>query len=493
MRRLSATRPTFCRWLARSHKTIGGRASDGTITGLRARVVADAGAHPGIGAFLPTLTFQMSQGVYQIPKIEYQATCVATNTTFTGAYRGAGRPEATAMLERIIDMAAGELGIDPAEMRRRNFIPADAFPLTTVTGANYDVGAYEAALDAALAAAGYDELRSEQAARRERGDRRALGIGVSAYVEVTAGGLFTEYGSCEVCEDGKVIIKAGTSSHGQGHATTYAMVASEVLGIPMEDITLVQSDTDLVPRGVGTMGSRSLQIAGSAIHQASEGVLDKAKALAAHLLEAAPADIVAHDGGLGVVGTPATSLSWAELAAAANDSARRPADMEPGLAAEVDFNQGDATYPFGAHVAVVEVDLDTGAVELVRHVAVDDCGVRINPLLVTGQQHGGIAQGIAQALFEEFVYDEDGNPLTSTLADYAIPSAAELPSFEASNTETPTPMNPLGVKGIGESGTIGSTPAVQSAVVDAVSHLGVDHLDMPLKPERVWMAVRDAG
>jgi aerobic carbon-monoxide dehydrogenase large subunit len=469
---------------------------DGTIVGLRVRVIADGGAYPAIGAFLPFLTKSMAQGVYEIPRIEFNSVSVATNTTTTAAYRGAGRPEATALLERIIDLAAVELAIDPAELRRRNLIAADRFPLTTVTGSNYDVGDYVKALDEALKVSGYAELRAEQAARRQRGDTVALGIGVSAYVEVTAGGLFTEYGACEVGADGKVTVKAGTSSHGQGHDTSFAMIAAEILGVSIDDVTLVQSDTALIPRGQGTMGSRSLQIGGSAIYKASETVLDKARQLAAHLLEASPDDIVAVDGRVGVAGTPSASLSWAELATAAADPARLPAGMEPGLAAELDFNQGDATYPFGSHVAVVEVDLETGGVTLVRHIAVDDCGRRLNPMLVAGQQHGGIAQGVAQVLFEGVEYDSDGNPHTASLMDYLVPSAAELPSFEASNTETPTPKNPLGAKGIGESGTIGSTPAVHSAVVDALAHLGITHLDMPVTPAKIWAAVaaaRSAG
>jgi carbon-monoxide dehydrogenase large subunit len=342
--------------------------------------------------------------------------------------------------------------------------------------------------------AGYEELRREQAQRRERGDTKQLGIGVSCYVEVTAGGLFQEFGSVEVHDDGTVTATVGTSAHGQGHETAFAMIVAELLGVPMESVRLVQSDTALVPRGTGTMGSRSLQTAGSALYRASEGVLEKAKRLAAHLLEANVDDIVVHEGGtVGVAGVPATALEWSELARAAHDDARRPDDMEPGLASALDFNQGEATYPFGAHVAVVEVDTETGRVELIRHIAVDDCGRILNPLLVTGQQHGGIAQGVAQALFEGVVYDEDGNPLTGNLMDYAMPSAAEFPSFEASNTETPTPLNPLGAKGIGESGTIGSTPAVQNAVIDALSVYGIRHLDMPLTAERVWRAIQDAS
>jgi carbon-monoxide dehydrogenase large subunit len=466
---------------------------DGTIVGLRAKIYADGGAYPAIGAFLPFLTRSMGQGVYTIPKVEINALAAATNTTPTGAYRGAGRPEATAMLERMIDIAARELDLDPIEIRKRNLLAPEAFPLTTVTGANYDVGEYATALDEACRVAGYDELRAEQAARRARGAVKQLGIGIATYVEVTAGGLFQEYGAIEVHDDGSVTATVGTSAHGQGHETAFAMIVEELLGIPMDRVTLVQSDTALVPRGSGTAGSRSLQIGGSALYKASEEVLAQARTLAAHLLEADVDDIVlTDDGGLGVVGVPASALSWAELATAVKDPARRPVDMEPALAHALDFNQGEATYPFGAHVAVVEVDVETGRVEHLRHVAVDDCGRVLNPLLVAGQQHGGIAQGAAQALWEGVAFDDDGNPLTANLMDYAVPSAAELPSFEASNTQTPTPLNPLGAKGIGESGTIGSTPAINNAVVDALAHLGVRHIDMPLTAERVWRAIQGA-
>jgi aerobic carbon-monoxide dehydrogenase large subunit len=467
---------------------------DGTFTGLRGRIVCDGGAYPGIGSFLPYLTRTMSQGVYRIPKIQMNSKSAITNTTPTDAYRGAGRPEAAALLERIVDMAAVELGRDPVDLRKQNFLRPEEFPLTTVTGANYDSADYAKALDEACRVVGYDELRRDQAERRACGDVKQLGIGISVYTEVTAGGLFQEYGAVEVHTDGTVTATVGTSAHGQGHETAFKMIVAELLGVPMDAVRVVQSDTALVPRGTGTMGSRSLQTAGSALHKTSELVVDKAERLAAHLLEADVADIVLHgDGRVGVAGAPTAALSWAELAAAASDSARRPPDFEEGLRAELDFNQGEATYPFGAHIAVVEVDTETGSVELLRHVAVDDCGRVLNPLLVAGQQHGGIAQGVAQALYEAVVYDEDGNPQTANLMDYAMPSAAELPSFEASNTETPTPLNPLGAKGIGEAGTIGSTPAVQNAVVDALSIYGIRHLDMPLTAERVWRAIRDAA
>jgi len=467
---------------------------DGTIVGLDGKVVAAAGAYPMIGAILPMLTQMMSVGVYDIPNVRFNAVTVLTNNTPIGAYRGAGRPEATQLIERVVDAAAAEIGMDPAEIRRKNFFQPDQFPLTTITGGNYDSGEYEKALDAALEASGYGDLRAEQAARRESGAAKQLGIGVSAYVEVTAPvGLHVEWGACEVHDDGSATVAAGTSVHGQGHQTAFAQLASEVLGIPMEKITLVNSDTDKVPRGAGTLGSRSLQTGGSAIYNASQEVLGRAKQIAAHLLEASADDIEVGDGGLQVAGVPAKAVSWGELAMASNDASKLPEGMEAGaLRHELDFDGTDSTFPFGAHVSVVEVDTETGAVQMLRHIAVDDCGRILNPLLVRGQQHGGIAQGAAQALFEQVQYDDDGNPITSNLMDYAIPSAAELCSFETSNTETDSPRNPLGAKGIGESGTIGATPAIHNAVVDAVSHLGVKHVDMPCTAERVWAAIQEA-
>ncbi len=468
--------------------------NDGKIVGLDAEVTAAGGAYPAIGAILPLLTQMMSVGVYEIPKVRFDGKTVLTNNTTVGAYRGAGRPEATQLIERVLDVAADKIGIDPAEIRRVNFMQPDTFPRTTITGANYDSGEYEKALDAVLAASGYTALRAEQETRRASGDTKQLGIGLSAYVEVTAPvGLHIEWGACEVNADGSATVFAGTSVHGQGHHTAFAMLASDVLGIPMDKITLVNSDTTRVPRGSGTLGSRSLQTAGSAIHIASEGVLERAKQIAAHMLEAAPDDIVVGDGGLQVAGVPSNAVSWAELAAASQDAAKLPDGVEPGaLRHELDFDGTDSTFPFGAHVSVVEVDTETGGVTMLRHIAVDDCGRILNPLLVRGQQHGGIAQGAAQALYEHVMYDSDGNPITSNLMDYAIPSAAELCSFETSNTQTDSPRNPLGAKGIGESGTIGSTPAIQNAVVDAVSHLGVTHIDMPCTAERVWAAINNA-
>jgi carbon-monoxide dehydrogenase large subunit len=461
---------------------------DGTIVGLRCRVIGDGGAYAGFGGGLAGWTTKlMAQGPYRIPRIGYDVATVATNTTPMGAFRGAGRPEATAFLERILDMAADEVGLDPAEIRRRNFLPADGFPHRTVMGATYDSGDYGAALTEALRLAGYDTLRAEQEARRRRGDRVLLGIGLSAYVEVTAGGNSSEWGGVEVHGDGAVTVKVGTSAHGQGHATAFAMLVADRLGVALDAIRFVQSDTAAVPTGGGTGGSRSLQLGGTAVSGAADAVLAAGRALAAQLLEASEGDIVlSEDGRLGVAGVPARALTWADLAVAGKERGTP-------LAAERDFTQPGATFPFGAHVAVVEVDTETGLVRPVRHVAVDDCGRVLNPLLVAGQQHGGIAQGIGQALWEAVAYDGEGNPLTATLADYGMPSAAELPSFETGGTETPTPHNPLGAKGIGESGTVGSMPAVQNAVVDALSHLGVRHIDTPLTPERVWRAIRAAA
>ena len=471
-----------------------GITKDGKITGLEGDVTASAGAYPIIGAILPMLTQMMSVGVYAIDKVKFVTRTVMTNNTSIGAYRGAGRPEATQLIERVLDVAADKIGMDPAEIRRRNFIQPGAFPLTTNTGAAYDSGEYEKSLDAALKASGYTELRAEQKRRRDAKDPVQLGIGISAYVEVTAPvGLHIEWGAVEVHDDGTATAFAGTSVHGQGHHTAFAMLVSEQLGIPMANIKFVNSDTATVPRGSGTLGSRSLQTAGSAIHLASKEVLSRAQKIAANLLEASAEDIVAGNGGLHVAGSPTKSVSWGDLAVASRDASKLPAGVEPGaLRHELDFDGTNSTFPFGAHVSVVEVDTDTGKVTMRRHVAVDDCGRILNPLLVTGQQHGGIAQGAAQALFEWVRYDEDGNPITSTLLDYTVPSAAEFPSFETSNTQTDSPRNPLGAKGIGESGTIGSTPAIQNAVIDAVSHLGITHIDMPCTPERVWQALQNA-
>jgi carbon-monoxide dehydrogenase large subunit len=467
-----------------------GAARDGRIRGLRVFVIQDIGAYASEAATLPPLTGLMASGPYRIPRIDFHAVAAVTTTTPVGAYRGAGRPEATFLLERALDMLAAELVIDPAEIRRRNFIPPEAFPYRTPTGANYDSGDPGRALDIALRAAGYPGLREEQAARVGRGETWQLGIGISSYVEVTGWG--SEFASVEAGDEGTFTVVTGTSPHGQGHETAWAQIVADTLGVPFDAVTVRHSDTLLVPRGGGTMGSRSLQVGGSAVLRASVALLDKARRLAAHLLEASENDVRRFDGRIGVSGDPAASLTWGDLAAAAADPSSLPPGMEAGLRAQADFEMEDSTYPFGAHVAVVEVDTETGQAKLVRHVAVDDCGRRINPMLVEGQIHGGIAQGAAQALFESFVYDEAGNPQTASLADYAMPSAAEFPAFVTVPLVTPTDRNPLQAKGVGEGGTIGAGPAVQNAVIDALSHLGVRHIDMPMSPDRVWRAIRDA-
>jgi carbon-monoxide dehydrogenase large subunit len=469
---------------------------DGTFTGLRVRLVGDGGAYPGIGCYLPAGTRRMSNGTYRFTGIQFDLAVAATNTTPMGAYRGAGRPEATALLERVVSQASIELGIDPIELRRRNLLSDDIFPFTTLTGITYDSGAYSTPLDEAARLAGYDDLLREQAERRARGDRSLLGIGVSAYVEITAGGNTSEYGAVKVNDDGSVTVMAGTSAHGQGHQTAFAMIVNDQTGIPIDKIHLMAVDTDVVRSGGGTGGSRSLQLGGSAVMRATEALVDKAKHLAAHLLEADISDIVVDTttGTVGVAGVPTKGLDWSALAtaASADGDGIDHSDGTMGLAAQLDFHQGEASFPFGAHIAVVEVDHDTGKVTLLRHIAVDDCGTVLNPLLVEGQQHGGVAAGISQTLYEQVVYDDDGNPLTSNFMDYAIPSAADFPSFEVHSTETPTPLNPLGAKGIGEASTIGSTPAVQNAVIDALAHLGVRHIDLPCTSETVWRTIRDA-
>jgi carbon-monoxide dehydrogenase large subunit len=457
-----------------------GATREGRLVGLEVNITQDAGAYPGQGAGLPVYTGQMAPGAYDIPRVWFRARAAATNTTVVSSYRGAGRPEAVALIERAMDMLALELGMDPAELRRRNFITGP-FPHTTPTGVTYDSGDYPRALEMALEAVGYADLRREQAARRSRGDRVQLGIGISSYVEVT--GVLTpmEYGGARVGRDGSVVVSSGTTSSGQGHETAYAQIASAVLGVPIETVQVVMSDTGIVASGDGTYASRSLQIGGSAVRGACLALVEKAREETARRLEASADDVVQLDGGrFGVRGVPGTALSWVELAASAE------------LVAEDEFFQAEQTFPFGCHVAVAEVDVETGEARLVRHVAVDDCGTILNPMLVEGQVHGGVAQGIGQALYEEFVYDPDGNPLTVSLVDYTIPSIGEIPMIETLHTETPTPHNPLGAKGVGESGTIGSTPAIQNAVIDAVAHLGVRHIDMPLHPMRVWEAIRSA-
>ncbi len=511
---------------------------DGRIHAYELRVLGDSGAYPRFGAFLPSLTKLMQTGCYRIAKQSFEAISVATNTTPVVAYRGAGRPEAAAALERAVDVFASEIGMDPAEVRRINAIEPDAFPFTTKTKATYDSGSYAESLKMALDQAGYVVLRAEQEAARSSGSRIAVGIGMSMYVEVTGSGGSPEYARVDVLPNGKVRALTGTSPHGQGHETSWAMLIHDRLGVPMQDIEIVFGDTDIVPVGGMTGGSRSLQAGGVSMYRAASVVAERAKELAADLLEAAPADIVidAETRRLHVAGSRNHSVAWERVVQAAyaapltvsghgRDLARSASALDTasgaapsasessvdasgadgaGAAAgaftsveplgpmgfEHTWGSGFSTFPSGAHVAVVDVDLDTGMVRLRRLIAVDDAGRILNPLIAEGQIHGGLAQGVAQALMEEFRYDEDGNPLTSNFSDYSVISSAELPSFEIGHLESPTPTNELGAKGIGESGTIGSTPAVQNAVIDALSHLGVRHIDMPLTPEKVWMALQ---
>ena len=467
---------------AHVHRFGIGGTPDGNVSHYRLDVLVDSGAYTRIGAFLPIFTLPMTVGPYDIPNVENGARAVVTNTTPTEAYRGAGRPEATLTLERAIDMFAAEVGMDPAEVRRRNFLRAEDFPVTTSVGTEYDSGDYEASLDLALRAAGYDDLRVEQARRRQDGDVTQLGIGIASYVEVTAGPApgSNEYARVEITPEGRARIRPGTLSHGQGHMTTFSMIAADRLGMDIEDIEFVQGDTDLVAEGTGTFGSRSTQLAGSSVHVAAGQVVDEARRVAADLLEANVEDVVLDraSGTFHVVGSPSVTRTWADVAATGEE-----------LAAESNETMA-CTYPFGTHLAVVEIDTDTGAVRLERIVACDDAGTIINPVIVEGQRHGGIAQGVAQALLEEVAYDDEGNPQTANFVDYGIISMAELPSFDLVPLETPTPNNPLGVKGIGESGAVGATPAVANAVVDGLSHLGIRHLDVPLGPQRVWEAIR---
>ena len=466
--------------------TIGGT-RQGKVTHYQLWAIQDSGAWVDMGTILaPFMTRPMSSGVYDIPNIECRTTSVVTNTTPTVAYRGAGRPEATAAIERAMDMFAAEIGMDAAEVRRINLIPKFLTPHTTVVGQTYDVGDYETSLDKALVAADYKGWREKQKARRASGDPKQIGIGVSVYVEITGGVGNGESAKVEIQDNGHALIYTGTSPHGQGHATSWAMLANEQTGIPIENIELVWGDTDLVPIGTGTMGSRSLQQGGNAVFAVAAELVNKAKSVAARLLEASEEDIVLDkdSGSFHVAGTPAVAKTWADLALAEKQSG--------GLVHSDVINVSGATFPFGAHVAVVEVDVETGKVTHIAHTACDDAGKVLNPMLLEGQIHGGVAQGAAQALLEEVSYDPDGNPITSNLADYAFISAAELPSVTVVHMETPTPVNLIGAKGIGESGTIGATPAVQSAVVDAVSQFGVKHIDMPTTAEKVWAAIQSA-
>lgn len=482
-----------------------GASKDGKITALKVTTLANLGAYlstvaPGIPT---TLYGRMVAGCYKIPLIHVDVRGVYTNTAMVDAYRGAGRPEATFVIERVCDLVADATGIDPAEVRRRNFIQPEDFPYDTGVGMlPYDTGNYAPALDKALEHAGYSALLAEQAERRANGAQKLLGIGLASYVEVCGiapskwmgsegwgAGLY-ESASVRVYLTGKVTVTTGSLPHGQGHETTFAQLVADRLGVPYEDIEVEHSDTRGAPFGFGTYGSRSLAVGGTAIYKSVDKIIDKAKLLAAHLLEAAPEDIVFEDGKAYVNGSPKSIHTIQELALQAHVAYNLPKGMEPGLEAVTYYDPPNCTFPFGTHLCVVEVDRDTGEVELLRYVAVDDVGNVINPLIVDGQLHGGIAQGIAQAMWEGAVYAENGELITGSLNEYAIPKASMLPMYELARTVTTTPVNPLGAKGAGEAGTIGSTPAVANAVVDALSHLGVKHLDMPYTPERVWRAMQ---
>ncbi len=478
---------------------------DGTLLGLKVSLMADMGAYlmllsPGI----PILGANMYPAIYKFGAYDFSCTGVFTDRTPIDAYRGAGRPEATFAIERIMDDLAAELGMDPVDLRRHNWIRHEEFPYTTIAGLTYDSGNYEAATDKALALFDYDKLRAEQADRIHRGDTVRLGIGVSTYTEMcglapsrwlgemryAAGGW--EAASIRVLPTGKVEVVTGTSPHGQGHVTSWSQIAADVLGVPFEDVEVMHGDTRLAVHGMDTYGSRSLVIGGVAVHEAARKVVDKARKVAAHLLEANEADLDFADGAFSVKGSPEARKTIQEVAFATFASHDLPDGMEPSINAEHVLDPDTFSYPHGTHLCAVEVDTETGAVHIRSYVCVDDVGKVINPLIVEGQLHGGIAQGIAQALYEEAVYDEEGNLVTGTLADYLVPGAPDLPEFVSDRTETPATSNPLGVKGVGEAGTIASTPAVVNAVVDALRPFGIQDMRMPCTPERVWQALRAA-
>ena len=471
--------------------------SDGAILGLKYTVTADVGAYYQLlTPAIPTLTGLMLCGSYTFQNVQMDLTAAFTNKMATDAYRGAGRPEATYLIERMIDIVAHDLDLDPLDVRRKNFIGKDAFPHETGTALAYDSGDYTAALDRALKMADYDALRQQQADLRARG--RYLGIGFSTYVEICgmgpsaampAGGW--ESSTVRVDPTGKVTVLTGVSPHGQGQETTFAQLVADGLGVDLEDIRIIHGDTDAVQYGIGTFGSRATAVGGTAMVHAMGKIKDKVIKIAAHLMESNPQDIVLEDGKYSVHGAPESGLSLAEIAQVAHVGVGLPPETEPGLAESHFFEPPNFTYPFGTHIAVVEVDADTGEVDLQRYIAVDDCGNIINPLIVEGQVHGGIAQGVGQALYEEAIYDATGQMLTGSFMDYALPKAHDFPRFELDNTVTPSPVNPMGVKGVGEAGTIGSTPAIANAVIDALKPFGVRHIDLPLRPEKLWKLMQE--
>ena len=469
---------------------------DGAVLGFKLRIIADVGAYNMLfTAAIPTSTMLMASGNYAIPAVRATLTEVFTNKTPTDAYRGAGRPEAIYFLERAMDMLASELEMEPAELRRRNFIRPEQFPFATQTGVEYDSGDYDKALDRALETAGWEQLKAERDAARAEG--RLVGLGLSMYVEVCGVGPSAsmpmggwEHSQVTVERDGRISATTGASPHGQGNETTFAQMLGDQFGVPLEHVRIHHGDTAVVKQGsLGTGGSRSQAVGGAALHLAGGKVKTKMAKFAALLLEAHEADLVFENGRIGVKGAPSAAKTFAEVAAYAYRPLRLPDGLEPGLSDEAFFEPANNTYPFGCNIAMLEVDRDTGEPRLLRMVAVDDAGHLINPLIVEGQVHGGLAQGIGQALVEEVVYGSDGQPLTGSLMDYALPRASDFPRFELDSTVTPTPMNPLGAKGIGEAGTIGSTPCVVSAAVDALSGFGVRHIDMMLRPEKLWRII----
>ena len=478
--------------------------SDGVILGLRAKVWANLGAYLSTAATgVPTILHGlMLSGAYTFPAVHEDVYGVFTNTTPVDAYRGAGRPEATFMVERMMDLVAHEIGMDPAELRRKNLIPPFTDGHEVITGLVYDTGNYEPALDLAMQMVDYPALRKKQAQLRQQG--RYVGIGIVTYTEICGlgpsevagavgfGGGLWESAIVRFHPSGKVNVMVGVSPHGQGEATTFAQIVGDQLGLPVGDVEIIYGDTDLTPMGWGTYGSRTTAVAGGAIMGAIAKIKEKGVKIAAHLLEASTEDIEFADGKFSVKGSKDQSMTIQDIALAANTAWDMPEGVEPGLEASAFFNPSNFVYPFGTHIAMVEVDPETGEIELQRYAAVDDCGPIINPMIVEGQIHGGIVQGVGQALWEAAGYDENGNLVTGSLMDYAIPKAGSFPPFELGKTETPTPVNPLGVKGVGETGTIASTPAVYNAVMDALVPLGVKTIDMPMTPERVWRAIRDA-
>jgi carbon-monoxide dehydrogenase large subunit len=469
---------------------------DGKVLGLKMRLIADIGAYNMLlTAAIPTLTMLMANGTYDIPAIRTTLTEVFTNKTPTDAYRGAGRPEATYFVERAMDMLARELKMDPAELRRKNFIRPDQFPYQTQMGAVYDSGDYEKALDAALDAANWKGLLAERDKARQEG--RLVGLGLAFYVEVCGLGPSSslptggwEHGQVTIERDGRITATTGASPHGQGNETTFAQMLADQFSVPFEHVTILHGDTGVVKQGIGTFGSRSQAVAGTALHLAGTKVKAKMAQFAAAVLEASEEDIVFENGTIGVKGAPAKAKTFAEIAAYAYVPVPLPKGMEPGLSDEAFFEPANNTYPFGCHISMLEIDRETGEPKLLKLIAVDDAGNLINPLIVEGQIHGGLAQGIGQAMVEEAVYNDDGQLLTGSFMDYAMPRASDFPRFELSATCTPTPCNPFGAKGVGEAGTLGSTPCIVSAAVDALSPFGVKHIDMMLRPEKLWRIIQ---